>query len=222
MHQIPSSLFRPATGIEVKNVSNQLLPGHLGAGVPADATLHFCAAKMQQIPSSLFRSAANQVSGDFIRLARARIDTRAVGRASTGTDFDLVDLLAVAGNMAKEYPEESAAVQRAVEDMVLYTVSNAPQCDGMSLYYPFYNEAYYKKDWKDTYRELSLFPDYLQYLERYETIWLGTDMQRYFSNALTLEVGAAPSTYTLQLSDEQAAVFADANPSPACGTRWTV
>ena len=169
------------------------------------------AKALEEAVNDLFRSAANQVSGDFIRLARARIDTRAVGRASTGTDFDLVDLLAVAGNMAKEYPEESAAVQRAVEDMVLYTVSNAPQCDGMSLYYPFYNEAYYKKDWKDTYRELSLFPDYLQYLERYETIWLGTDMQRYFSNALTLEVGAAPSTYTLQLSDEQAAVFADAN-----------
>ncbi|MBQ4289868.1 MAG: hypothetical protein II719_01600, partial [Clostridia bacterium] len=36
-------------------------------------------------------------------------------------------------------------------------------------------------------------------------------MERYFSEPMTLEEGAAPSTYTLRLTDDQAAVFAKAN-----------
>lgn len=169
------------------------------------------AGALEDAVNQLFHAAASRVSGDYIRLAQARVGIRAMGRASTGSEYDLVDLLTVVDNMAADYPNESAAVRQAAEDMVIYSVSNTSQCTGMSLYYPYYNKQYYQKSWKEIYRELAVFPEYLSYLERYETIWLGTDMQQYFSQALTLEEGGAPSTYTLQLTDEQARVFADAN-----------
>ena len=169
------------------------------------------AGQLEEAVNALFRSASSQVSGDYIRLAKARVDVRAMGRASTGSEYDLVDLKTVAENMAEDFPKESAAVLSALDEVLVHSVSNTPQCSGMSLYYPYYNKQFYQKSWKDTYRDLAIFPDYLSYLERYETIWLGTDMERYFSEPMTLEEGAAPSTYTLLLTDQQAEVFAKAN-----------
>lgn len=167
--------------------------------------------ELEDAVNALFRAAAADVSGDYLRLAQARVDTRAMGRSSTGSEYDLVDLLTIAERMEADYPKESAALQAVLGDMVVYSVSNTPQCSGMSLYYPYYNKQYYRKTWKETYRELAVFPEYLKFLERYEQIWLGTDLQRYFSEGLELEEGAEPSTYTLQLSPEQAEVYAKSN-----------
>ncbi len=169
------------------------------------------AGELEAAIGALFRAAADDVSGDYVRLAQARVGARALGRATTGSEYDLVDLQTVAESLAADYPEESAALLALLEDMVVCSVSNAPRCCGVSLYYPFYNKKFYRKAWKETYRELAAFPDYLRYLERYEQIWLGSDMQRFFSDSLEPQAGAVPSTYTLQLSPEQAAVFASAN-----------
>ncbi len=169
------------------------------------------ADRLEEAVNALFKKAAGDVSGDYSRLASARVNTRAIGRASTGSEYDLVDLQRAAIELAEDYPKENAALLQALEDLVVYNVSNTPECCGVSLYYPYYNKSYYKKTWSDAYRTLGLFPDYLTYLERYDKVWLGTDMQEYFEGTMEVSEGAAPSTYTLQLTEEQAAVYAKSN-----------
>ena len=169
------------------------------------------AEKLEETVNALFKTAAADVSGDYTRLALARVNTRGIGRASTGSEYDLVDLQTAAEQLSEEYPKQSVAVLDVLKDFVVYSVSNTPQCCGVNLYYPYYNKSYYKKSWNDTYRDLGIFPDYLTYLERYDKIWLGTDMQDYFEGSMELSEGASASTYTLQLTEEQAAVYAKSN-----------
>ena len=168
---------------------------------------------LENAVNALFHVASSDISGDYIRLAKARADIRAVGRSSSGGfDYDLVDLRTVAERMANDYPKECGALQTALEEAVIYAVEEGvTDCSGISLFYPFYNKAYYRRYWKDAYREIAVFPEYLNYLERYESIWLGTDMQRYFSDEMELEMGASPSSYVLQLTPEQADVYAASN-----------
>lgn len=157
---------------------------------------------------SLFGKAAEDVSGSFNQLALERVETRAFGRATTGSEYDLVDLQALMDSMSGSYEEETKAVQDILQEMVVYSDSNTADSCGLSLYYPYYNKKYYEASWKNSYAELGLLPNYITYLERYGQIWLGTDMKEYFSGKLVAQEGSSGS-YTLQLTEDQNSVYAD-------------
>ena len=158
--------------------------------------------------NALFKEAAEDVSGDYNKLAVERIRSRSLGRASTGSEYDLVDLRSLMESMAERYPEKTGAVLEILDSAVDTSGANAPECCGLSIYYPYYNKAYYNRSWRETYQDLSVFPDYLTYLERYEKIWLGTDLKELFEGQLVPRNGDDPHSYTLQLTEEQAEAYA--------------
>ncbi len=158
--------------------------------------------------NSMFEAAGRDMSGDYVSLAYDRVQTRAFGRASTGSEYDLVDVDALMTAMAGDYDQETAGIQELLEEMVVCNGSNTEESCGVSLYYPFYNKSYYRKSWGDEYGELGVLTDYADYLDKYSAIWLSTDMKDYFEGTLTAETDGN-AAYTLQLTEEQAARYAD-------------
>lgn len=160
------------------------------------------AEELESAINTLFARAAQDVSTQYNQLTARRAKTRALGRASTGSEYDLIDLNDMGMWLGQMYPEEVTAMQQVLDKMMVANLTNTEDLCGLSLYYPFYNKRYYEKDWAEAYRELGLLPQYQSYLEGYEKIWLQSDKLSLASSAMPSMV--SKETYTLQLTPEQA------------------
>lgn len=167
------------------------------------------ASALETALNDLFTAAANDVSLHFSALAAGRVKTRSLGRASTGSEYDLVDLGSLMSVMAERYPAETACVMDILETMVLYSGSNAAETCGLSLYYPCYNKKYYQRSWQAGYEALDLLPAYKEYLQQYTAYWMGSDLSNYFKGKLTASE-SENGTYALRLTAGQEEVYASA------------
>lgn len=158
--------------------------------------------------NALFAKAARDVENNYDALAVSRVETRAFGRATTGSEYDLIDLGDLAARMEKFYPGEAEAIQTVLEKMVVCNANNAQLCSGLSLYYPFYNKAFYEKSWQAVYNRLGVYPDYLAYLQGYEKIWLNSDKVASATGTIPQQQGVGQ--YTLALTKNQEKNFASA------------
>lgn len=157
----------------------------------------------------LFKKASPDVFSRFGTIAVSRVNTRSFGRASTGSEYDLMDLRCVADELKEYYPDETKTLCALLDRMVVHAVSNTEQSCGVSLYYPFYNKYQYSTDWKKAYLRIDAFPDYLNFLNRYEQLWLASDMQEIFDSTLNIEK-TEDGSFFLPLSSEQLNVVAGA------------
>lgn len=160
------------------------------------------ASELETAIDSLFDKAANDVSGSYNALAKERYATRALGRSTTGSEYDLVDLNSLMTLMSEKYGDQTKSVQSILDSMIFYSTNNTTDCYGISLYYPYFNKKFYSKSWKESYSELDMFSSYQTYLNRYEQVWLGTDMREDFSTSMTPEE-YVPGSYSLKLNEKQ-------------------
>lgn len=168
-----------------------------------------CAAELHDSVNDLFDAALPDVGSDYDALAVSRSGTRALGRASTGSEYDLVDLKDLALRMQDRYPEESAALIDVIDRMVLVNSTNAEDLCGVSLYYPFFNKSYYTNSWSEIYGDMNVFESYLLYLKEFEQRWLGSDLLEAFSQSVSPSM-ISDSQYVMELTDDQAAHFSSA------------
>ncbi len=129
-------------------------------------------AELESAINSLFNKANNDIATDYNKLVAKRANTRALGRASTGSEYDLIDLEDMASQLSDIYPKEADAVCQAIKNAVIKNGTNAKKTCGISIYYPFYNKYHYENAWKKTYGELNVFESYISYLEKYQKRWL--------------------------------------------------
>lgn len=170
------------------------------------------ATALESAINALFQKASGDIQSNYDRLSALRVQTRSFGRASTGSEYDLVDLGDAAKQLQDLYPAEAEQLLQVLNQMVIANSTNTEMCSGLSLYYPFYNKDYFYRSirgedsWQTTYQNLGLFSGYQQYLNAYQEIWNGTDrLDNYASSVMpSIQNGA----YTLQLTDEQAACYA--------------
>ena len=165
--------------------------------------------------NSLFARADKDVNEKYNSLVVKRVETRALGRASTGSEYDLIDLYDMAEQLKEVYPDETQKLRDAINKAVVKNGTNTQGLSGISLYYPFYNKYYYEKSWDEAYCEIGLFADYQSYLDKYEKIWLKDDKLEKYASSLTPEKGDSRSgfgtqEYTLRLTKEQNESFAEA------------
>lgn len=164
-------------------------------------------SELQNAVNALFKKTAGEVTSRFNQIAVSRVGTRSFGRASTGSEYDLVDLRNLAQEMEVFCPEESKQLRELLDKMVVASASNTEMSCGLSLYYPFFNKNYYSESWKTAYLDMNVFPDYLNFLHRYEQTWLSADMQEMFDDSLIVEL--REGGYYLPLSEEQLNVTAE-------------
>ncbi|MBQ0058838.1 MAG: hypothetical protein KBS83_02590, partial [Lachnospiraceae bacterium] len=166
------------------------------------------AKDVQAAVNALFEKAAGDVETSFTSLASARINSRSFGRATTGSEYDLVDIQSLAGLMQKKYPAEAKQVADQAKAMTVISRSNTDDACGVSLYYPFYNKSSYEEKWKEAYSQVEGFEAYCKYLENYEQRWLGTDLRRIFADVKTPKV-TEEGDYFITLTDEQLDQYAE-------------
>ncbi len=153
-----------------------------------------------------FADAADHVSGDYNKLASARANAKGFARGSS--EYDLIDLGSLLDVRAEAGDKKAKAVREALDAAVDYSRSNVEDCSGLSLYYPYYNKYYYQNSWREDYLSLDALGSYQTYLERYEQVWLGSDLQDLFAGGLTPQSANDGRHYTLQLTPEQAEAYA--------------
>lgn len=158
--------------------------------------------------SDLFSKAVKDIENNYNLLAASRVETRALGRASTGSEYDLIDLNDMATRLEELYPDEAKALQKAVKDLVIGNYTNTTDCCGISIYYPFYNKKYYEKSWGEVYSELGVLPEYADYIKAYADIWLGDDLLKTVAKS-TIPQSVTNNEFVLELTDEQAKAYAD-------------
>lgn len=167
-------------------------------------------AEVKTALASLFSKAASDVDGAYSSLVASRINTRALGRATTGSEYDLIDLYDVAEQMKEGYPAEAKALQSAVEELVVHNATNAASCCGLSIYYPFYNKKYYERTWGEVYSLLDVLPEYEAYLDAFVSRWLSNDLVQNVAQS-RVPTAVSAGEYSLELTPEQEKAYADAN-----------
>ncbi len=160
--------------------------------------------------NKLFAAASENVVGHYNEFAIDRIQARAIGRYTTGSEYDLIDLSGLIDNMDELYPDETKLIKDTLSEMIISNKTNVNELTGLSIYYPFYNKAYYEKSWKNDYENLSVLGEYYNYLLSYEQIWLGTDVNYLFAKELNLE-SVTEGKYVMNLTDEQKEEYASGN-----------
>ena len=89
---------------------------------------------------AFFTQLREGLAGDaYSDIVRARIDCRGVGKFTTSTEYDLVDLRQCAERMAALCPDGAARVQAALGEAVVYSRSNVEGLAGLSVYFPYDN-----------------------------------------------------------------------------------
>lgn len=166
------------------------------------------ADELESALEKLFSKASAEVVEKYNTFASKRVDTRALGRASTGSEYDLVDVGDMADKLCEVYPDEAGAISKVLEKLVVENGSNTEGCCGLSFYYPFYNKYYYQNSWSEAYSKLDLFESYGEYLDKYQSIWLSNDKLDSFSASI-MPMVKEPTKYTLRLTEEQNASLAD-------------
>lgn len=158
----------------------------------------------------LFSSLDGMLGPDrFSEISNARRDAKSFGRASTGSEYDLVDLYSLSEQYAQVQPERVAAVQAALDRAVVRNFGNQPNSHGLSVYYPYYNKDYFANGWKQLYGTWGFARQYYGFLLDYADVWLGEQMADWSNiRATAEEANATAQELTLPLTPEQVANFA--------------
>ena len=158
---------------------------------------------------NLFSVASKDVATEYTSLVSARVNSRSLGRATTGSEYDLVDLMDMVDQMSGAYPNEGAAVKTAIDEFVVHNVTNTTGCCGLSIYYPFYNKKYFEKAWGDVYADLNVLPSYIEYLDKYTQNWLKNDLLQSTASSVMPQT-KNENEFVLELTEDQSKAFADA------------
>jgi len=156
------------------------------------------------------------VPSDLRRVASAAQDTKAFGRSSTSSSFDLFDLGDFARKMMFVNPSGALALSRAVDNAVIYHVSNIENASGLSFYFPLDNMdiAPIAVDW---YREFGFSGKYASFLRTYVNSSVSYRTMEASAHsggrALACEVktGENGQVFTLQLTPEQMETYVRAS-----------
>ena len=154
---------------------------------------------------AFFTQLREGLAGDaYSDIVRARIDCRGVGKFTTSTEYDLVDLRQCAERMAALCPGGAARVQAALGEAVVYSRSNVEGLAGLSVYFPYDNIPLLLGRWGSVGEAVGCSEGYREFLHDYALLWMGERLTEWTSQPIEGELG----DYTLALTDEQAENFA--------------
>ncbi len=168
---------------------------------------------IKQATDEMFSALENQLTAEsFSMISDERRDSKSFGRASTLSDYDLVDFYNLSQQLESMVPSETAALQVAIKDAV-YNGSNQQNANGLSLYSPFYNKSSFSDRWHSEYKALNISSSYSSYLDHYSRIWLADQL----GDWAKLVYSAAPFNRTTdsqlvecELTENQAEHFSSA------------
>lgn len=149
-------------------------------------------------------------SGNYSSVAKARSDTKSLGRMSGVSVYDCVDLYNLAENMAFADSSSSQELKDSIDDFVVYFKSNIQRTHGVAIYMPYDNKVYVG-EWIDIYKDLDFSDEYITFLEGYIATLTGESLAEWdVDDVVAQENPNMKGEYSIQLSPDQAANYAKA------------
>ena len=149
----------------------------------------------------------------FSAISNSRLNTKAFGRASTASDYDLADLFHFSQMLAVLIPDKAQKIQSALANTVVYMAGNQEESHGLSLYSPYYNRERFLHGWEAFYHQMEILPAYSRFLSQYRSYWTAgsmADWKGLIGKAEPLEEDNT-QTVVLSLDESQAMNFANAS-----------
>ena len=136
----------------------------------------------------------------FPELVRSRSSTKTFGlRDARETAYDLLDIGDLSSKMKEIYPEESKAVETALNEAIIYNTDEVEGSCGLSLYFPGENRQLYEAVVSNGNEGLYISDDYASFVDLYTKKWMT-------ASAVDWEMPEPENTgaeVTLQLTQEQ-------------------
>lgn len=110
---------------------------------------------------------------DFPELVRSHSSTKTFGlRDSRATAYDLLDIGDLSSKMKEIYPEESKAVEIALDAAIIYYTDEVEGSCGLSLYYPGENRELYEAVVSNGDEDLYISDEYASFVSMYTEKWM--------------------------------------------------
>lgn len=160
--------------------------------------------------NELFENLDKMLSPEhFSEISNGRRDAKSFGRASTGSEYDLVDLFSLAEQYASVETDRAVALQAALENAIIVHAGNQENSHGLSVYYPYYNKEYYNALWGRQYSLWGFAEGYQTFMEHYADMWLGEQIADWSDvKAVALPPLTESQELTMPLNQDQIDNFA--------------
>lgn len=130
-------------------------------------------ALTESLDTAFLHFGGNLTENTYSSFVRKRQETSSIGRSdNASSNYDLADLLDLSRVLGGD-TVHGRQLQQAIDDCIVYSRSNVEGLNGLSMYFPCYNQYYWESNWSERYRTLSVSQSYLDFLARYSSIWLG-------------------------------------------------
>ena len=153
-----------------------------------EAALAFVALmKMDKLYASMlaYFSAANKMvaDGNFADVSRARAGSSgSSGSRALETDYDHVDLIALAQNLTNSESED--LIQAVREAIVYFGYGNTSDVNGLTIYFPYTDLSYFDSV-VNMYYSIGMDDEYIQFLSSFISVMLGGQTGNSTQNAPT-------------------------------------
>ena len=157
--------------------------------------------------------------GGYQLRAEERAGMKTFGASSFGSkgwSLDLVDMADFAKACQKDFPDEAAALQDALQQLVVSNQTNLTNAGGISMYYPYDGSNVYAQLGIAQYKSFFDFPNYQSYMSAFinnwSKGWLRADntVDEQYENFDSRDIEQEGGTLTVKLSDEQKKSFSKA------------
>ncbi len=180
------------------------------------------AGNVEEKMNTFFGTLADFLSEEsFSELSNLRGETRDFSKKSLMGDYssgnDLVDLKDLVSHYRQQAPDEGAALDEALQQMIVYSKSTMDNCCGLSSYHPYNNKRGYEKKWRSQYDSFDFARNYTEYIDQFAAILLGEPLGDYkeINDVESVESAAqAPDGqdhFSVQLTQEQYPYYASSD-----------
>lgn len=155
-------------------------------------------------------AAVELYNNGYSKIAKMRDKAKSFGKISDAGFYDTVDLYDLSEKMVQQYPEQSQALQAALDDMVVNLATNVHGAHGVALYFPYENKGY-APEWMTEYETTGFSEAYTSFLKSFTSTLSGKSLADWnLSEVIPVESEETPGEYYVQLTEEQYANYARA------------
>ncbi len=146
-------------------------------------------------------------NGGYSKIARQRDKTKTFGKVSNTSFYDTVDLYDLTENLMDLYPEEAAALQAALDKMVVCEDTNITGAHGVAVYFPYDNKEY-ASEWLEEYETMGFSETYVDFVRTFHEGQFGEQTAEWDEEDMETEESTAEAgEYYVQLTEEQVENF---------------
>ncbi len=143
--------------------------------------------------NSVFSSLNAQISTKYESVARSRISSLEFGKSTPEQSLDLIDIV----DFLEYYGDsEFKNLAKDIEKTIVYNKSNLSKAKGLTIYFPYTNQAYAKR-FLDMYKDFGSFESYYKFISSFQAIQKGesrtswdfvSNKTSYDNNSLSIEL----------------------------------